>query len=45
VASKEIKTKNIYRGVLPFIGVQVLAILIVGFFPELATWLPRAILN
>ncbi|MEY2904488.1 MAG: hypothetical protein RJA52_504 [Bacteroidota bacterium] len=41
VAPKEIQTKNIYRGVIPYIGIQVLAIFIVGFFPSIATWLPR----
>ena len=43
VAPKEIQTKNIYRGVIPYIGIQVLAIFIVGFFPSIATWLPRAL--
>ena len=41
VAPKEIQTRNIYRGVIPFIGIQVLAIIIVGFFPGIATWLPN----
>jgi tripartite ATP-independent transporter DctM subunit len=41
VAPKEIQTRNIYRGVVPFIGIQVLAILVVGFFPGIATWLPN----
>ena len=41
VAPSSIKTKNMYRGVVPFIGIQVLAILIVGFYPEIATWLPN----
>ena len=41
VAPKEIQTRNIYRGVIPFIGIQVLAIIIVGFFPSIATWLPN----
>ena len=31
VAPSSIKTRNMYRGVIPFIGIQVLAILIVGF--------------
>ncbi len=43
VAPKEIQTKNIYRGVMPYIGIQVLAIFIVGFFPSIATWLPRTL--
>ena len=41
VAPKEIQTKNIYLGVIPYIGIQVLAVFIVGFFPSIATWLPR----
>ena len=41
VAPSSIKTRNMYRGVSPFIGIQVLAILIVGFYPEIATWLPN----
>ena len=40
VAPDEIQTRNMYKGVIPFIGIQILAILIVGFFPEIATWLP-----
>ena len=41
VAPKEIQTRNIYRGVIPFIGIQVLAIIIVALFPSIATWLPN----
>ena len=41
VAPNSIQTKNIYKGVIPFIGIQVLAIFIVGFYPEIATWLPN----
>ena len=41
VAPSSIKTRNMYRGVIPFIGIQVLAIFIVGFYPEIATWLPN----
>ena len=41
VAPSNIKTRNMYKGVIPFIGIQVLAILIVGFYPEIATWLPN----
>ena len=40
VAPDEIQTRNMYKGVIPFIGIQILAIFIVGFFPEIATWLP-----
>ncbi len=43
VAPKEVKTVNIYRGVIPFIFIQVIAIFLVFIFPEIATWLPRLI--
>ena len=41
VAPKEIQTRNIYKGVMPYIGIQVLAIIIVAMFPSIATWLPK----
>ena len=41
VAPNEIQTRNMYKGVMPFIGIQVLAIIIVAFFPSIATWLPN----
>jgi len=40
VAPKEIQTKQIYRGVAPFIAIQVFALMLIATFPELATWLP-----
>lgn len=43
VAPKDVTTLDIYRGVVPFIGLQILALVILFFVPELATWLPRAI--
>lgn len=45
VAPPNVKTSMIYKGVLPFVGLQVLAIAIMFMFPEIATWLPRAIYN
>ena len=43
VAPKNVRTLNIYRGVIPFIFIQVIAIILVFVFPEIATWLPRLI--
>jgi len=40
IAPKEIQTKQIYKGVAPFIAIQVFALLLIAYFPELATWLP-----
>jgi tripartite ATP-independent transporter DctM subunit len=39
VAPPEIKTTDIYRGVLPFIGIQVVGLLLIILFPELVTGL------
>lgn len=40
VAPPEIKTSDIYRGVIPFIGIQLFALALIFAFPALATWLP-----
>jgi tripartite ATP-independent transporter DctM subunit len=42
-APPEVKTGDIYRGVVPFVVLQLLALLLVFLFPGLATWLPKAI--
>ena len=41
VASKAISTLAIYRGVIPFIGLQLFALVIVGTFPQLVNYLPN----
>jgi tripartite ATP-independent transporter DctM subunit len=43
VAPPGVKTSDIYRGVIPFIGMQGVAILLVFFYPQIALWLPAAI--
>ncbi|MCB1327128.1 MAG: TRAP transporter large permease subunit [Spirochaetales bacterium] len=43
VAPPSIRTGQIYRGAIPFICIQVLMLLILAFFPDLATYLPHAI--
>ena len=43
VAPKEISTRQIYQGVMPFIGLQVLLLIILAYWPQLATWLPNYI--
>ena len=42
-APPEVRTEEIYRGVVPFIVLQLLAVVGVFVFPGLATWLPQAI--
>jgi TRAP-type mannitol/chloroaromatic compound transport system permease large subunit len=41
VAPRSITTPMIYRGVLPFIVIQLLALAVLWMFPEMATWLPN----
>ncbi len=43
VAPPEVTTGDIYRGVVPFVLMQLLAVLIVFLLPGLATWLPKTI--
>jgi tripartite ATP-independent transporter DctM subunit len=43
VAPAEIKTSQIYRGVMPFIAIQIIAMAMIAYWPELATWLPGQI--
>ena len=42
-APPEVRTAEIYRGVVPFVLLQLLAVVAVFAFPGLATWLPQAI--
>ncbi|WOD08894.1 TRAP transporter large permease subunit [Marinomonas sp. GJ51-6] len=43
VAPPEIKTQSIYKGVLPFILIQLFVLLLLSIWPELATWLPEQV--
>ena len=43
VAPKEIKTSQIYQGVMPFIVIQLVAMGMIAYWPVLATWLPAQI--
>ena len=43
VAPPEITTRHIYTGIIPFVAMQLLAVVIVFFYPQLALWLPKVI--
>jgi tripartite ATP-independent transporter DctM subunit len=43
VAPPEITTRHIYIGVIPFVAMQILGVVLVFFFPQIALWLPKAI--
>lgn len=40
ITPPDVKTTDIYRGVIPFVGLQILAVLLCILFPKLLTWLP-----
>jgi len=42
VAPDSVATSEIYRGVTPFIVLQLLLLVMLSVWPELATWLPQA---
>ncbi|MCH7930384.1 MAG: TRAP transporter large permease subunit, partial [Proteobacteria bacterium] len=43
VAPPEVTTMHIYKGVAPFVGIQLIALGLLAMFPQLATWLPKVI--
>lgn len=43
VAPEGVTTRQIYRGVIPFVGIQLFALLLLAVFPGLVTWLPGVI--
>lgn len=43
VAPPEVTTRHMYIGVIPFVAMQMLAVALVFFFPQLALWLPKVI--
>ena len=43
VTPPEISTMDIYRGIIPFVIIQIIGLLIICLFPETVTWLPQAL--
>ncbi len=43
VAPPEVTTAEIYRGAIPFVAIQIFALLLIAAFPVLVTWLPGQI--
>lgn len=40
VAPDTVKTTDIYRGVIPFVIIQLIGLALIWLFPQIATWLP-----
>lgn len=43
VAPPEVGLTHIYKGAIPFVGLQLIGLILVIVFPELVTWLPKVI--
>jgi tripartite ATP-independent transporter DctM subunit len=43
VAPPEITTMDIYRGIIPFVLIQLFGLVLLATFPKMATWLPSVI--
>ncbi len=43
VAPPDVTTRHMYLGVIPFVAMQILAVALVFFFPQIALWLPKTI--
>jgi tripartite ATP-independent transporter DctM subunit len=45
VAPPEVKIQQIYKGIIPFVIIQLTGLGLVMAFPDIALWLPRTLLN
>jgi len=45
VAPPEVTTGHLYRGIIPFVGLQLIGLTLVISFPKLVTWLPSVLLQ
>lgn len=41
VSPPEVKSEDLYWGILPFVLIQLILLVLIIFFPEIATWLPK----
>ena len=45
VAPDSLKTSQIYRGVIPFVIIQIFMLFVLVMYPEISTWLPDKLFN
>ncbi len=45
VTPPEVETGHIYRGIVPFVVLQLIGLTICVLFPILATWLPKVVFS
>jgi TRAP-type mannitol/chloroaromatic compound transport system permease large subunit len=44
VAPPEVQTRDIWQAVPPFVGIQLIVLILTMLFPQLALWLPGKML-
>ena len=44
-ANGEVKSGELFVGVMPFIGLELIVLALIIFFPEISLWLPRAMIG
>ncbi len=45
VSPPSVKTTDIYKGIIPFIIIQVIMVVVIALFPDIVTWLPSQARN
>ena len=45
VAPPEVRIQQIYKGIVPFVLIQLAGLGLIMAFPDIALWLPRVLLN
>jgi TRAP-type mannitol/chloroaromatic compound transport system permease large subunit len=43
VAPASVTTMDIYRGIVPFVAIQLFGLVLLAMFPQMATWLPKVL--
>ncbi len=43
VAPPSVTTGDIYRGIVPFVAIQIAGLCLLAVFPAMATWLPKVL--
>jgi TRAP-type mannitol/chloroaromatic compound transport system permease large subunit len=45
ISPPEVTMADIYKSIFPFAGIALIALLLVFYFPEIATWFPDKIMG
>ncbi|MDF1719382.1 MAG: TRAP transporter large permease subunit [Minwuia sp.] len=45
VAPREVKMQDIYKGIIPFVMLQLIGLSLVVMFPQITLWLPNLMLQ